>query len=174
MQRHAWTALGVLAAATLATAFQNPPRDGHAAPRFEDFPVAAAEMFHGAPAAPQLKTAGQRTFRTMIRDGASKGPAFAGHYSVPQWGCGAGCLQMALIDARSGAVYDGPFGTLPNATLAPDPNVDPDKSGIFFHLDSFLLLARGCPNEKDCGTYYYRWTGARFELLRRIPSPPQP
>ena len=160
--RAAWVAF---ATAAIAIAFQ-------AAPRFEDYAVPASEIFHGKPAAPQFKTAGQRTFRTMIREGAEKGAAFAGHYAVAQWGCGAGCLQMALVDVRTGAVYDGPFGALPNGTLTPDQNVDPEKSGIFFHLDSSLLLARGCPNEKDCATYYYKWTGVRFELLRKIPAQP--
>ena len=49
------------------------------APRFEDFPVPAAERFKGMPAAVRLTSPEARRYRTMIRAGARKGPTFAGH-----------------------------------------------------------------------------------------------
>jgi len=133
-------------------------------PKFEQFKV--SEIFKGAPAAPQLKTASQRTFRTMIRDAAKKGPNFAGHYAVAEWGCGASCVSMAVIDVQSGAVYDGP-------TVDVSP-FDAESAGFSYHVDSRLMIVRGCPNEKNCGAYYYEWTGSAFKLLRQVPLNKEP
>lgn len=139
-------------------------------PQFSDYSVAAD--FHGTPAAPRLMTRGQRMFRTMIRDWVSKGPNFAGHYTIAEWGCGAGCVSIAVVDVQSGSVHDGPFGTLPRASLSLGPDVGDDTTGLFYHLNSRLLIARGCPNNTGCGAYYYEWTGAQFRLLRRVPAKP--
>ena len=39
---------------------------------------------------------------------------------------------------------------------------------------SRLLIARGCPEEKNCASYFYEWTGAQFKLLRKIDATPLP
>ena len=54
---------------------------------------------------PVIKTAEARRFRTMIREAAAKGPNFAGHFTVAEWGCGAGCVSVAIIDAATGSIY---------------------------------------------------------------------
>jgi hypothetical protein len=133
----------------------------------EDYPV--SKIFSGKPAAPKLVTSGQRRFRTMIRDGAKKGTNFAGHYVIAEWGCGTGCEQIAVVDARAGDVYDGPFGKLPQGTVLLDLNSRGEPSAIFYRRDSSLLIVKGCPNEKNCATYYYSWTGTQFKLLRKDP-----
>src|SRR5215467_10781095 len=100
------TAICLIAAGVCMFAFQG-------APRAEDYKVPESENFSGKPAAPVFQTAGQRKFRTMIAEAAAKGPNFAGHYRIAEWGCGGGCVQFAVVDSRSGAIYDGPFGVLP-------------------------------------------------------------
>lgn len=139
-------------------------------PRFEDY--AAGPVFHGTPTPPKFRTAGQRMFRTVIREAEEKGPNFAGAYTIAEWGCGTGCVSLVVVDAKSGLVYDGPFGNLPRATVYLGPPPDPDTTGIFYRLDSRLLIVVGCPNWKDCGRYFYEWTGSGFKLLQRssIPS----
>jgi hypothetical protein len=139
-------------------------------PQLEDYPVTS--IFTGTPAAPKFQTAGQRRFRTVIRDGAAKGPNFAGHYTIAQWGCGTGCVQMAVVDLQSGDVYEGPFGILPNSTICLGANAEEDKIGVVNRRDSSLLIVKGCPNEKNCGTYYYSWTGKQFKLIRKDPMKP--
>lgn len=106
-------------------------------------------------------------FRTAIREGAKKGANFAGHYAIAAWGCGSGCASMAVVDLESGAVYEGPFGVLPDARIAFPPS---PEAGLSYLVNSRLFVARGCPNEdeKACGTYYYEWTGSGFKLLRRV------
>src|SRR6266478_4202549 len=65
-----------------------------------------ARHYKGKLATPRLITPTQREFRTVIRRGAVKGPNFAGHYTVAEWGCGSNCVVYAVIDAITGAVYD--------------------------------------------------------------------
>jgi hypothetical protein len=46
----------------------------------------------------------------VLRDGKEqKGPNFAGSLIVIQWGCGAPCLRMAIVNARTGEVYSPPI-----------------------------------------------------------------
>jgi hypothetical protein len=45
--------------------------------------------------------------RTMTP--AASGPNFAGHYTLARWGCGAGCVTVAVIDMTTGAVQFPPF-----------------------------------------------------------------
>jgi hypothetical protein len=56
-----------------------------------------------------LATKDARMFRTELRRQAARGPNFAGHYTLALWGCGAGCANGAVIDARSGQVGFIPF-----------------------------------------------------------------
>lgn len=106
----------------------------------------------------------------MIREGAKKGANFAGRYAIAEWGCGASCVQIAVVDLQSGNVYDGPFGILPKGYISYIENLQSDNNGgIFYRRDSELFIARGCPNEKQCAAYYYRWTGSGFTLIREVP-----
>jgi hypothetical protein len=137
-------------------------------PTFDQF--RAQEKFAGTPAAPILRTRLQRTFRTMIQEAARAGPNFAGHFTLAEWGCGAGCVSMAVVDEKSGRVSDGPFALL-GYDLA--YVYEGGEEQLDFRTDSRLLIARGCPGEKDCGTYYYEWTGEQFKLIRKSPAQPK-
>jgi len=137
-------------------------------PSFDQFRV--TQMFSGKPAAPVLKTPEDRRFRTMIRDGAKDGPNFAGHYTIAQWGCGGGCVSMALIDAADGRIYRGPFKVLSQDLLKYEGRYSSDADSfepLAFEKDSRLLIVRGCPEEKNCASYFYEWAGTEFKLLRK-------
>jgi hypothetical protein len=135
--------------------------------KFQDYPV--TDVFKGKPASPILATEGQRLFRTMIREGAAKGPNFAGHYAIAEWGCGSSCMSIAVVDAASGNVYDPPFHSLVMFSTA-HPR---DYQGPVYRLKSRLLIADGCLDEDEtkCGTYYYEWKSNQFKLLRFDPQP---
>jgi len=147
---------------------------------FDDFPAPAP--FHGVPGSPVLRTAGQRLFRTRIREAAKQGPNFAGHYTIAEWGCGSSCVSVAVIDAETGVVHEGPFGTLPYAILFYGKALRYDRNAqgeyqydeLSYSLNSRLLIARGCPNDLNCAAYFYEWTGTQFKLLRKIPASPEP
>jgi hypothetical protein len=149
-------------------------------PTFGSFP--AQQRFTGVPAKPTLQTPGQRLFRTQITEGARNGPNFAGHYTIAEWGCGTSCVSLAVVDAETGIVSEGPFGTLPQALLAYGSALRYDRNAkgeyqydeLSYRLDSRLLIARGCPNDTKCAAYFYEWTGTQFKLLRKISATPEP
>src|SRR5262245_60406906 len=101
-------------------------------PSFGEYHV--SETFSGKPTAPILKTANERRFRTMIREGAAKGPNFAGHYTIADWGCGAGCVSIAVVDAKDGRVYPGPFQVLAWAMFRYEGKI-PSNTAEFVPLD---------------------------------------
>ena len=144
-------------------------------PSFHQFRI--AEVFSRKPAAPILRTPNQRRFRTMIREGAAKGPNFAGHYTIADWGCGAGCVSIAVVDAKDGTVCDGPFQVLSWAMFKYEGQYSsntPEFVPLDFHIDSRLLIARGCPEEEKCASYFYEWVAPRFKLLRKVDATPIP
>jgi len=156
-----------------AVGFQSAPPLVKNAPSFEAFPVPRSEVFKGTPASPRFKTPGQRNYRTMIRLTAEKGPNFAGHFAVGEWGCGTACVQMAIVDVRSGDVYEGPFGPLPfGGHIYLGTGSEEDHVGVFYRQNSNLFIAAGCPKYRNCGTYFYEWNGSQFKLLRRVPVKP--
>ena len=144
-------------------------------PTFKDF--ATAEVFSGKAAAPVLRTANQRMFRTMIRQGAAKGPNFAGHYTIADWGCGAGCVSIAVADAKDGRVYDAPFQALSWSLVKYEDKIAsnaPEFAPLEFHSDSRLLIARGCPEDEHCASYFYEWAPPKFKLVRKVDATPMP
>lgn len=134
-------------------------------PKFSDYPV--QHIYRGRPAPPVLNK-NQRTFRTMIRRGAKSSVQFAGHYTVPLWGCGSGCTQFAIVNSITGRVYDAPFAVseLPGAWW--EKQNDHVWERMEFSPDSRLVKFNGCPDERDCGFYDYLMVeGKGLELLRK-------
>src|SRR5215469_12641927 len=135
--------------------------------KFADY--AEERGFIGKPAAPQPASKRQKMFRSAIRQAAAKGPNFAGHFTVAEWGCGAGCASFVIVDAINGKTFDPPFKTVAM------PLVEGGRlyQGVVYHLNSRLLIVDGCPDEDDakCGTYYYEWKDGQLQLL---PFDPQP
>ena len=138
-------------------------------PAFDQFRV--TEVFSAKPALPEIRTPDERMFRTAIRSQARNGPNFAGRFTIAQWGCGAGCVSMVVIDAANGRIYRGPFQVLAWQLLRYEgryPSNGDTFEPLEFQKGSRLLIARGCPEEKDCASYFYEWTGAGFKLLRKV------
>ena len=134
-------------------------------PKFDEFKV--VEKFTGKAAAPILQTRMQKTFRKTIVDAAQQGPNFAGHYTLAEWGCGAGCVSMAVVDSKTGRAFDGPFNLLGYDLSY---TYEGGEEQLEYRIDSRLMVARGGPGEKDCGTYYYEWAGDRFRLIHKTPA----
>jgi hypothetical protein len=77
-------------------------------PQFNDYIV--ADKYRGTPARVNLSAPpAARYYRTRLREGAAKGPNFAGHYTIITWGCGSDCYDIAVVDARTGRVWFAPF-----------------------------------------------------------------
>ena len=140
------------------------------APRFEDYP--AREVYRGTVAPVRLDSRMARMFRTRLREDSRGGPNFAGRYTVVVWGCGTGCAQMGVVDAKTGRVYFPPVEYMD----IPDMEDDAARSR-WFRLDSRLLrITQNFYDGRGGYTaYYYLFDNGRFRLLRKAVErePPQ-
>jgi hypothetical protein len=133
-------------------------------PRFEDYSV--TEVFRGTPADPILSEPWMRMYRTKLREGVSKGygvshysspnprdpgkkeegpgPNFAGHYFVINWGCGSDCIQMVIVDGKTGRVHPPPlsYGHDFPAMLRRRGHTISD--GANYRIDSKLFVMETC------------------------------
>jgi len=141
-------------------------------PRFDQY--ASARAFRGKPAAVDLTSSPRaKTFRTVLRLGQKAGPNFDGHYTVVGWGCGTSCLEFAIVDAESGAVYFPPFRSVSSVHVYEAPGEPlPTYWALRYQLDSSLLVVLGAPDDNDDleGISYYRWTGVKLILVRHFRS----
>lgn len=151
-------------------------------PPFERYPAAAYDA--GKPLAlPRLVTPEQRRFRSELRDAITKGydvveggteherrgPNFAGHFVLVQWGCGTDCMEAAVIDVLDGTVLQLP--PLPAREIPPSfslENGGDDLRFLKFRTGSRLL---GMPHRPDGYIYYYVLEGHRWRFLRRAKDP---
>lgn len=139
-------------------------------PRFEDYP--APTSFKGTPAPAKIVSSRAKLFRTAIRNGASNGPNFAGHYTLVMWGCGSSCRQFAIVDAQTGTVYIP--GGLMQLDTGPWMQHDPlaAEEPVQFRKDSHLLILVGGgylgrkPQQK--GKYFYEWRDNDLRLISSI------
>jgi hypothetical protein len=131
-------------------------------PKFEDYHV--DETFTGKPAA--VVTTGSKlaqTYRTKLREGEADGPNFGGHFTLVSWGCGGGCQDWAVVDARTGKVFDSMLRT---------------SVGAEFHRDSRLVLVdtpkladeaysgKAPADCADCGTPgAYEWRDGAWQAV---------
>jgi hypothetical protein len=122
-----------------------------ARPAFSAYPV--KRLYKGSPAPPKCEQQQESACR-IIRDGAKSEVQFAGHYTVPQFGLGAGASAFFIVDSLTGKVYNG-IGVedLPYRWVERQSGDQPLR--VQFLPTSRLLKINGCPNETDCGYYDY-------------------
>jgi hypothetical protein len=147
------------------------PAQGGGAPRFDDY---AAPVYKGRAAALKLTSPLARNYRTRLREGARRVVNFAGQYKLHTWSCGTGCLQMALIDAKSGNVFfpeelngfigcyygSGPVNDLEEALQF-------RKGSRLIVMSGYPYGERGKPEPKK-GLYYYEWDGGGLKLVKFV------
>lgn len=146
-------ALPLVASITLTAI---PSQSIAAAPSFAQYRV--TQRYTGRPAPVNLNSPQARRFRTVLTNGARRGPNFAGQYTVVTWGCGTECQQVAIVDARTGRVYM----TGITASL-----------GVKHQLNSRLLVVNP-PEEiaqlspeyaRRISTQYYIWENNRLRQI---------
>jgi len=103
----------------------------------------------------------------MIRAQAAEGANFAGHYRIATWGCGAGCVQFAIVDVKTGDVYFPP--EVETVMVLLEQEDDP----LQYRAESRLLVITGKkekPNFRDSGEgrFFYVWKNNRLALLRSV------
>jgi hypothetical protein len=133
-------------------------------PKFSNYTVKS--IYGGKPAHPVI-TKEWRPMRTRIIQGAGSDVEFAGHYTIPRWGCGTGCNGFAIVDSISGRIYDGwGVADLPDGWL--EKHAGDSIKRMEFHPDSRLMKINACPNGANCGLYdYVMIEGEGLRLLRK-------
>lgn len=126
------------------------------------FHMYPAEVFHGKSAVPKPATPLARMYISTIRAAVRKGPNFAGHYTVVDWGCGTSCAAYVIVDNRTGKIYEpSDISRGINVTIAVPA----------FKPNSNLMVVTDCPEPKiyglkNCKRRFYRWNGKRLLLLK--------
>jgi hypothetical protein len=160
---------------------------------FQNYPPDSG--FSGPTAEPRFITAWSQEYRTRIRLGAASregfwrgskysetpGPNFAGHYRVANWGCGAGCLMMVVVDLKTGAIYSPPMPAgAPGINQIGIPNLGTGWGDFDFRADSRLFIMKTCPwgspdpssplyrRRGFCGTSYFVIECRGFRLMQRV------
>ena len=130
-------------------------------PGFGSYPASAS--FTGTPTPVVLRTRRDQMFRSRLREGAKEGPNFAGRYTAVHWGCGTGCAQMAVVDAKTGRVYRPPL------EYVDIPAADGEEYGPGYRLDSRLLVLTRSHYDREASytAYYYVFEHNHFRLVRR-------
>ena len=138
--------------------YSSPLLAGSDTPAFEDYQVAVATSQKASNL--KLSTKESRRYASQLRYAAKQSMNFAGHYILASWGCGAGCVMGGVIDVKSGHVVMLPFTVSDWPLDVTEP--------LSFKKDSRLLVVQGSRNEQNPGTYYYRFDGNKFSLLKSI------
>jgi hypothetical protein len=135
----------------------------------------AAEPYTGQLADPRISSdPNARGFRTVIRrDCATQGVNFAGHYTISEWGCGAMCAMLAVVDRIDGRVYftDIPFDTLDGhygAEYSLDSRLIVVNSELATWRKGYRVLLGG----QWPSSYVWDEEHKRFELIETVSDPP--
>jgi len=133
-----------------------------------------ATLWAGSLAPPRFSTdPAAKHWRTRIRDDCeTKGVNFAGHYTIAEWGCGAMCEVLAVVDRMNGHVYFGgiPFDTLDGhygARYATDSRMILINSELVEWQPGYRLLF----GDQRPSTYVWNEQRKRFELVETVKEP---
>lgn len=113
---------------------------------FNDYP---AKIYTGKKA--PLKLGDWQIFRKRLKWAHDDGKInFAGNYIVSLWGCGAGCLSGAMVDKRTGNVYDIPIGeeTPYDFGCSYEIGNTLEDERLVFYPNSRLFISRNCESKQ--------------------------
>ena len=109
-------------------------------------------------------------YKTRISRALREGVNFAGRYILTGWGCGTGCTNALIIDARTGKIFTPAELSNVDATYGDEYS----EVQLEFRKNSRLLIIHGRPGTDDenaklppPGDHYYEWKDGR---LRHISS----
>jgi len=139
--------------------------DGAAQQRLPSFEAHQVDDSFQGPGTAPITTSSKlgKMYRTRLRDGAKKGPNFAGHFTLVAWGCGSSCQEWAIVDARTGQVFDWLLRSTAGAEFYPNSRL--------VILDSPKLVSEMFGGSIPascavCGTpSAYEWTGMEWRPL---------
>jgi hypothetical protein len=145
-------------------------------PRFEDYPVKSqAERGPAASIYRARDISSAKEYAQKAREAAKEGPNFAGHYAIVTSSCGMKCIDLSVVNVRTGKTYGVPFGAIGDSPCSKGSEEFPEIE-IDYRLDSRLLIVKGhfetYADREDggCSTRFYLWRKNHFFLIRKIPK----
>lgn len=144
------------------------------APQFNQYPAKVEQIKTRAKV--NLKSHPKaRMYRTMLRNGSSKGPNFAGHYAVVGWGCGSSCFDFGVVDLQSGVVifptdFEGVLGMYFCTDGFMKDGWNKQGEALRYRLDSRLLVVLGglFNNEAKVGAFYYLLKDGKLKRIYEV------
>ena len=115
----------------------------------------APAVYHGPRAPLQFRDARSRRLRSALEDAYDHPIDFAGRFVLAEVGCGAGCIEAAALDVRTGKV----FWLAKSVSDWPKDHLDP----IERRVDSRLVVVHGRLGERGgAGPHAFVFDGQRF------------
>jgi hypothetical protein len=96
-----------------------------------------------------------RVYRTLIREGMTEGPNFAGSFTIISIGCGASCNYRFIGNNRTGEVFEFIRG----------PRNNNFNLELNYNLDSALIISQWSDGKK-CIREYFVFKDSTFDLIK--------
>lgn len=138
-------------------------QDKKPVPKFDDYAV--TETWQGPAPPVQLISRSEHLFRTQLKEAAQKPPDFAGHYRFAIWGCGTRCVGGALIDLKTGKVFQPPLAHQKRGEEHWIFCTDWDKSKNAEYRSKSRLFVFCCAEM----TRYFVWENGAFTEIAHSP-----
>lgn len=150
------------------------------APIFEQYVV--QNIFRGNGVRANIKHNPQaKLFKTVIQNQEEGDVNFAGVFRIIEWGCGAGCISVALLNKKTGELYlpkNIKFITNVAAIFEDEGGVNYEANSpvLDYLADSTLLIIKGSiddgnhPLSSQLGISYFLWDNQRLKLIRFVRS----
>lgn len=112
-----------------------------------------------------------RQMKTRITEGYKEGKIdFGGHFVTVYWGAGTGLSLGAMVDAKTGKIYELPLNE-DNAAISCGGWYDfvsnaVDSNLYITYSTSYYFEQNKCKRQ----VFYYLWDGKKFNLLKKITS----
>lgn len=120
-----------------------------------------------------------RMFRTSLRESLKGGVNFAGKFIVSVTGCGTGCIQARIINAKTGAVYfpDPLLGISWTSEIGDAEMLDYKKNSRLLIVNGYVASGKKDVDGYDemteeFGTWYYEWMGTNLKLIKFVKIEP--
>jgi hypothetical protein len=134
-----------------------------AAPKFAQYP---APVYFGPVGRLDLSNPESFAYRTRLRTASQAPINFAGHFQIATWGCGAGCVTGAMVDAFTGRVT-----FLPTVeTNGLEAVMDENFNAFEFRNNSRLIVLSGkLTKNGDLGAHFFAWDGRFLTRVDTVP-----
>ena len=135
------------------------------APKFEDYRTEAIDTRKRGEI--DLSDPQATRYRTVLRSWLKRGPNFNTIYSVATWGCGTGCIQIAVINCKTGrTIFPDEFTTIDAGHVYYKGPI----RAVYFKINSSLIVISGALDEDKSkyGIHYYQLKNNKLIPIRFV------